>query len=302
MIFSAAKDTIPSVWYSQTGQRIGNYSVPNGVVWSIDADYSTTTVIGAGSEALFIWDAETGKLISRVETKNATRSCSFSFSGKQVLYTTDNTMSVNPKLVIIDINDPSHLHGDDAAFKFELEKKEKPTCSLWGPLDRTFVTGNESGTLIKWDIRNPGEQLVVSSQAHSSALTDLQASQDCTMFITASKDRTAKLFDMETLDKLKTYQTDRPVNSAAISPVREHVVVGGGQEAMEVTTTATQSGKFEARFFHMIYEEEFARVKGHFGPINSLAFHPDGYGYASGGEDGYVRVHRFDSKYIDFDM
>lgn len=71
---------------------------------------------------------------------------------------------------------------------------------------------------------------------------------------------------------------------------------------MEVTTTAARSGKFEARFFHLIFEEEFARVKGHFGPINSLAFHPDGKSYASGGEDGYVRVQNFDQSYFEFQM
>jgi len=43
-----------------------------------------------------------------------------------------------------------------------------------------------------------------------------------------------------------------------------------------VTTTSAQTGRFEARFFHLIFEEEFARVRGHFGPINTLAFHPDG--------------------------
>jgi WD40 repeat protein len=26
----------------------------------------------------------------------------------------------------------------------------------------------------------------------------------------------------------------------------------------------------------MVFEEEIGRVKGHFGPINSVAFHPDG--------------------------
>ena len=52
--------------------------------------------------------------------------------------------------------------------------------------------------------------------------------------------------------------------------------MGGGQEAMEVTMTTTKSGKFDARFYHLVFEEEIGRVKGHFGPINSLAFHPDG--------------------------
>ena len=49
------------------------------------------------------------------------------------------------------------------------------------------------------------------------------------MFISASKDTTAKLFDTDTLECLKTYKTDRPVNSASISPVYEHVVLGGGK-------------------------------------------------------------------------
>jgi translation initiation factor 3 subunit I len=50
-----------------------------------------------------------------------------------------------------------------------------------------------------------------------------------TMFISASKDSTAKLWDMDTLKDKKTYKTERPVNSAAISPNKDHVVLGGGQ-------------------------------------------------------------------------
>jgi translation initiation factor 3 subunit I len=57
---------------------------------------------------------------------------------------------------------------------------------------------------------------------------------------------------------------------------------------MNVTTTSSSSGKFESQFFHMLYEEEFGRVKGHFGPINHIAVHPQGKSFASGSEDGYV--------------
>ena len=95
------------------------------------------------------------------------------------------------------------------------------------------------------------------------------------------------------------------------------MLLGGGQEAMSVTTTSLRQGKFEARFWHRIFEEEVGRVKGHFGPLNTyvdetfyitslgliyrktrIAVHPAGTGYASGGEDGFVRVHYFDESYF----
>ena len=95
------------------------------------------------------------------------------------------------------------------------------------------------------------------------------------------------------------------------------MLLGGGQEAMSVTTTSLRQGKFEARFWHRVFEEEVGRVKGHFGPLNTyvdetfyitslglifrknrIAVHPAGTGYASGGEDGFVRVHYFDESYF----
>lgn len=36
---------------------------------------------------------------------------------------------------------------------------------------------------------------------------------------------------------------------------------------MDVTTTAARQGKFEARFYHKIFEDEIGRVRGHFGPL-----------------------------------
>lgn len=88
------------------------------------------------------------------------------------------------------------------------------------------------------------------------------------------------------------------MNSAAIVPGKPYVLMGGGQEAMNVTTTGARHGHFEVRFFHRVFEEEVARVKGGFGPCNTIACHPQGKGYAIGGEDGYVRLHAFDQDWF----
>lgn len=114
-------------------------------------------------------------------------------------------------------------------------------------------------------------------------INDMRFSTDYTHFVTASTDRFAKLVDTETFEVLKVYNADRPCNSAAISPILDHVLIGGGQDAASVTTTAGRAGKFESAFFHKIYEEEFGSVRGHFGPINSVCFSPDGRQVMAGG-------------------
>lgn len=129
---------------------------------------------------------------------------------------------------------------------------------------------------------------------------DIQWSADRTYFLTASKDKTAKIMSARDISLLKTYPADTPLNTAAMTPKKDFVILGGGQAAMDVTTTSSRQGKFEARFYHKIFEDEIGRVRGHFGPLNTIAADPQGRGYASGGEDGYVRVHHFDKSYFDF--
>lgn len=300
LLFSCAKDPQPNVWYSINGERLGTFKGHGGAVWCIDVNWDTTKVLtGSADNTCRIWDCGTGSQLEEFGTKSAVRTCGFSFSGQMVMYTTDKAMGQSCEMRVYDLRDDYQIKNDEPMMVMPMSSS-KVTSAVWGPLDEIIISGHENGDICQWDIKE-GE-LMKKTEDHSKQINDIQFSKDMTMFITASKDCTSKLFDTRTLSHKKTYKTDRPVNSSAISPIKPHVVMGGGQEAMDVTTTSTRIGKFDARFYNLVFGEEFGRVKGHFGPINSVAFQPDGKGYSSGGEDGYVRVHQFDSQYFEFDF
>ena len=64
-----------------------------------------------------------------------------------------------------------------------------------------------------------------SVKKHTGAITDIQFGHTPDYFISASKDQTAIIFETETLDVFKKFETERPVNSAAISPIKPHVMI-----------------------------------------------------------------------------
>lgn len=97
---------------------------------------------------------------------------------------------------------------------------------------------------------------------------------------------------------VKEYKADRPIRSAAFNPVKKQIIMAGGQDAKDVTTTASSAGKFDILFMDCVHEEQLATVNaGHFGTIHTLAFSPDGSKFASGGEDGLVILYKFDKSY-----
>uniref|UniRef100_A0A8C1EIM4 Eukaryotic translation initiation factor 3 subunit I n=1 Tax=Cyprinus carpio carpio TaxID=630221 RepID=A0A8C1EIM4_CYPCA len=322
LLFSVAKDPIANVWYSVNGERLGTYNGHTGAVWCVDVDWDTKNVLtGSADNSCRLWDCETGKQLALVETNSAVRTCGFDFSGNIIMFSTDKQMGYQCILNYFDLRDPQQIEDNQPYLSLPCNES-KITSAVWGPLGEFVIAGHENGEINQYSAKS-GEILKVAKE-HTKQINDIQSSVDLTMVISASKDCTAKLFDSTNLEHIKTFKTERPVNSAAISPIMDHVVMGGGQEAMEVTTTSTRIGKFEARlvcltdshtknnpyqelphssrFFHAAYEEEFGRVKGHFGPINCVAFHPDGKSYSSGGEDGYVRIHYFDPQYFDFEL
>jgi translation initiation factor 3 subunit I len=102
-------------------------------------------------------------------------------------------------------------------------KGSKAMAAVWGKLNKSIITGHEDGTVTVYD---PETGSILSQVKHHSALiTDIQFGKTRDYFITSSKDHTAIIFEADTLNVFKKFETERPVNSAAISPMKPHVFI-----------------------------------------------------------------------------
>ena len=66
---------------------------------------------------------------------------------------------------------------------------------------------------------------------------------------------------------------------------------------MDVALTRVDPAQFHTRIYHKVSGDELGQVAGHFGPVNTVSYSPDGDTFVSGGEDGYIRVHHLDDSY-----
>lgn len=69
--------------------------------------------------------------------------------------------------------------------------KERVTAAIWGDLEDFIITGTEQGELNLIDVRK--KETIKTVKPHKGIITDLQCHIDGTMFISASKDHSAKV-------------------------------------------------------------------------------------------------------------
>lgn len=107
---------------------------------------------------------------------------------------------------------------------------------------------------------------------------------------------------LSSLDLIKTVEAPAPINSASLHPEKDFFVAGGEDFKLYKFDYSTKEelGKgFSLSFLYKMVKPDICcynvyfvteSYKGHFGPVHCVRFSPDGELYASGSEDGTLRL------------
>ncbi|KAK2107395.1 hypothetical protein P7K49_016909 [Saguinus oedipus] len=151
-----------------------------------------------------------------------------------------------------------------------------------------LLTGGQDKLLCIYDLNKPEAEPKEISGHTSDIKKALWCSED--KQILSADGKTVRIWDHATmteakslnfniavsLDPIKPFEAPATINSASLHPEKEFLVAGG--EDFKLCKYDYNSG------------EEIESYKGHFGPIHCVRFSPDGELYASGSEDGTLRL------------
>lgn len=138
--------------------------------------------------------------------------------------------------------------------------------------DKCIISCAEDKSLRMWDRLSKQE---IQRVDFSSNPNSLEISRDGRI-LTVTHGKNVSFYEAETLHKLKEISVPTIVASASLHP-EKNVFVCGGED-------------FKMYKYDYVTGNEIESFKGHFGPVHAVSFSPDGELYASGSEDGTLRL------------
>ncbi|KHN27398.1 Serine-threonine kinase receptor-associated protein [Glycine soja] len=263
-LISASKDSSPMLRNGETGDWIGTFEGRKGAVWSCCLDTSALRAATASADfSTKVWDALTGDELHSFEHKHIVRACAFSEDTHLLL-----TGGVEKILRIYDMNRP------DAPPR-EVDKSPGSVRTVaWLHSDQTILSScTDMGGVRLWDVRS-GK--IVQTLETKSSVTSAEVSQDG-RYITTADGSTVKFWDANYYGLVKSYDMPCTVESVSLEPKYGNKFVAGGEDMW-------------VRVFDFHTGNEIACNKGHHGPVHCVRFSPGGESYASGSEDGTIRI------------
>lgn len=314
LLFTCGKDKKVCVWSFPDGECLGTYEGHSGAVWacSVTAD-SSWLVTGGADQCVIVWEARASRELARIELPGVCRfvewACTGS-KGSERFATVHNKFGSNPPAITVFLFD-----GETIQQQLRIDKLPGPcTQARWGRDDLLIASSHDNGELIFWKA-DSGEE-VRRLKVHDAPISKFDFSTDRQLVATASTDKKVKIWDLGEEGSgegklLFEAATDRPLNAVSLGCLSRSVAIGaesdrprncvviaaGGQDTRDVALSKAVESEFDTLLFKLAGEEKLEdmdkNVKGHFGPVHTLAFTADGTAMASGSEDGCVRLHMF---------
>ncbi|KAI9091100.1 WD40-repeat-containing domain protein [Phlyctochytrium arcticum] len=263
-LISACKDGIPILRRGNTGDWVGSLTGHKGAIWGARLTRDATiSVTGSADFTAKIWDNLTGQVTLTLPHSHIVRCVDVTGEGRYVF-----TGGYEKKVRVFD------LRAADAGTPLKVLEgcnNEIKTGLLDG--DHGLVFAGDGKTLRVWDLRTSAQ---ISTRDFDSEITSLRFSWD-KKFIICTAGKNVTFFNSTSSQVEKSIDVNSNISSAALHPSGDKFVVGGTDD-------------MRVRVYDYKSDQEKEMYKGHFGPIHCVSYSPDGHLYATGSEDGTVRL------------
>ncbi|KAG5669676.1 hypothetical protein PVAND_017559 [Polypedilum vanderplanki] len=263
-LISACKDGKPMLRFGDTGDWVGTFEGHKGAVWGVALNrMATLAASGAADFSAKIWDAISGDEKCNFQHNHIVKTVAFDEQSLHLL-----TGSNEKILRVFDLNQPS---TNPAIEKYEGHAgaiKRGFFCRN----DKCIVSCAEDKAVRIWDRSSGSEVHHIEFKANPG---NIEISHDGSI-LTIANGTNISFFEMETFRMIKEIVVPTRIADASVHPDKLTVVCGGED--------------FKIYKFDYITGNEIESFKGHFGPVHCISFSPCGELYASGSEDGTLRL------------
>lgn len=261
-IVSACLDGKPMLRNGETGDWIGTFEGHKGAVWSAKLNHdSTLAVSGSADYTAKLWDAVSGNELRSFTHKRIVKTVDIARNSRHIV-----TGGQDKLIRVWDVESGqcvSTMEGHQDTVRQVLWMKTN---------DHSILSGGADQVVRMWDSRL-GVQ--VSTAFAKASVASLELSHD-SKYLTSAAGKEVTFWDASTLVPIKMVTVNVELNSASLHPQSTKFIAGGADFYVHVYDFATG--------------EELDVHKGHHGPVHCVRFAPDGETFASGSEDGTIRI------------
>eukprot|EP00934_Nitzschia_sp_Nitz4_P006790 Nitzschia sp. Nitz4//scaffold16_size188269//54807//55820//NITZ4_001785-RA/size188269-processed-gene-0.51-mRNA-1//-1//CDS//3329538499//6780//frame0 len=294
LLLSACHDKLPMLRDGNSGDWIGTFQGHKGAVWSCQMDpQCNLAATASGDFSAQLWDAITGKALAELPHKHIVKACAFS-PDSLVLATggKEGLLRLFSLQAVLMSSEKKH------SATLEIKQAAPITKVVWIHPQRVLV-GCSDGKIYLWQVDEPA----ASSSSASTLLAtfDTQQTQEIRDMEVSTTTSGQFLMTVAAGDKVYLWDLVSPTTtppslqaSKVFSMPIHYRDEGGVSLHPSGTKFVTGGSDLWVRVFDVATGQELECHKGHHGPIRCVRYSPDGMLYATGSEDGTIRLWKTD--------